>query len=43
MPAMLTNANRRARPCSVVVKLPIVAAATGVTAEANTPLRKRSA
>ena len=43
MPAMLTNASRRARPCSVIVKLPITAAATGVTAEANMPLKNRSA
>jgi hypothetical protein len=43
MLAMLTNASRRARPCSVVVKLPATAAATGVTAAANMPLKKRSA
>ena len=43
MLAMLTNANRRTRLCSVVLKLPIAAAATGATAAAKTPLRKRSA
>jgi hypothetical protein len=35
MPALLRNVSRRARPYSLVVKLPSTAAATGVTAAAG--------